>query len=354
MNAIRKYLAVSVVFVAGCASTPAEQEPVSEAEPEAVVDEETEPAENDAGQDEKEEDPLIDRAQRGFNDLVLATVRKTDNLFGAAGVEEEASVTRGRFSVGGQWDQRDAFRARVRLKGRVHLPGMEERASLVFGRGDANTLVDGSDDANIDTLPNRFNDFEDDDWLLGLGYSRKGARRRGWSFGAGVKLATPLEPYVRATYRWERASSDAWLWRVEPRFFVQSQRGAGLSLQNTLDYAANEQWLIRWWTVGVADDPIEGVQWTTKLAAYQSLSRKSAFSYAVYTSGETAHEVPIRDYGVEVRFRRQISRDWLFIELLGRVNWPREFTEEQRETNYGVGIEFELQFGTWPGRTQSN
>ena len=42
-------------------------------------------------------------------------------------------------------------------------------------------------------------------------------------------------------------------------------------------------------------------------------------SYAVYGSGETQFEVPIKDYGIELRYRRQIAREWLFIELLGRM-----------------------------------
>jgi hypothetical protein len=60
--------------------------------------------------------------------------------------------------------------------------------------------------------------------------------------------------------------------------------------------------------------------------------------------------VPLRDYGVELRYRRQVSREWLFIELLTYVNWPRDFLIEERERNIGVGIEFEMQFGHWPGR----
>ena len=69
-----------------------------------------------------------------------------------------------------------------------------------------------------------------------------------------------------------------------------------------------------------------------------------------YGTGETDYEVPLRDYGFELRYRRQISREWLFVELLTYVNWPRDFLTEQRERNVGVGIEFEMQFGDWPGR----
>ena len=297
-----------------------------------------------------EPEPLLDRTQRTVEDVVTGTAQTVDNIFGSAEVSEEATVTRGRLSVGGQWDQRDGLRERIRLKARFGLPAVNKRTSLLLGRGDVNDFVDGSADDNIDTLPDRFNDFQDEDWLLGIGYSRDATLRRGWSFAAGVRMATPLEPYVRATYRWHKAYDDDWLWRVEPRLFVQNQRGAGISLQNTLDHVFDETWLLRSYSIVVAEEEVEGISWTTKLVAYQNLSTKHAVSYAVYGTGETDYEVPLRDYGVELRYRRQISREWLFIELLTYVNWPRDFLIEERERNIGVGIEFEMQFGDWPGR----
>ena len=38
------------------------------------------------------------------------------------------------------------------------------------------------------------------------------------------------------------------------------------------------------------------------------------------------------------------------MELSTSVGWPREFIDEVRESNIGVGLEFELQFGDWPAR----
>ena len=314
-----------------------------------VVDEVSDPVDPDHVVDE-EQVPLLDRTQAGVENVVTGTAQFVDNIFGSAEVDESASVTRGRLSIGSQWDPRDGLRERLRLKARFALPAIEERASFFFGRGDANDFVDGSSDDNIDTLPDRFNDFQEEDWLLGIGYSRDAKLRRGWSFGVGVRMKTPLEPFVRATYRWNRAFGDDWLWRVEPRVFVQSQRGAGISFQNVLDHVFNETWLLRSYSVVVAEEEVEGISWTSKLVAYQGLSPKHALSYAVYGTGETDYEVPLRDYGFELRYRRQISREWLFVELLTYVNWPRDFLTEQRERNVGVGIEFEMQFGDWPGR----
>jgi hypothetical protein len=301
----------------------------------------------------EEKAPLLDRTQQAVYGVTSGAARRIDSFFGAADVEEQATVSRGRLSAGGRWDEREGLRRRARLKARVALPAINERTSLIFGRGEADELVDGSGDDSIDSLPTRFNDFENDDWLLGIGYTRDAKLKRGWSFGTGVKLSTPLEPFVRATYRWNKSFSDDWLWLVEPRVFVQSQRGAGLSLRNTIDHAMNEDWLLRFLSIAVVEEDAEGVAWTNKVIAYQNLANNSAMSYAVYNTGETDAEVPVRDYGIELRYRRKILREWLFIEYLAYLSWPREFLIEERKPIVGVGIEFEMQFGNWPGRPQA-
>lgn len=297
--------------------------------------------------------PLLDRTQQAVYGVTSGTAQRIDSFFGSADVEEQATVSRGRLAVGGRWDERESLQERVRLKARVALPAINERTSLLFGRGEGDELVDGSGDEIIDSLPTRFNDFDNDDWLLGIGYTRNASLKRGWSFGTGVKLASPLEPFARATYRWNKSLADDWLWRVEPRVFVQSQRGAGLSLQNTIDHAVNENWLLRSSSFAVVEDDVEGVAWTSKFIAYQNLTNNSAMSYAVYSTGETDAEVAVRDYGVEMRYRRKVLREWLFIEYLVYLRWPREFLIEERKAVAGVGIEFEMQFGNWPGRPQA-
>ena len=196
--ATRILLLAAVALLTACATSP-DPAPMLETD---TADSEV-PAESEAI-DDAEEAPLLDRTQATVESIVQGTAQMVDNIFGSADIEEGASVTRGRLAVGGQWDQRDGLRERLRLKARFRLPALEERASFFIGRGDVNDFVDGSADDNIDTLPDRFNDFQDEDWLLGVGFSRDARLRRGWSFGAGVRMKTPLEPFVRATYRWHR------------------------------------------------------------------------------------------------------------------------------------------------------
>ena len=301
-----------------------------------------------------EVEPLLDSTQKTVHNVINGAAQYFDSFFGANEISEVSNVSRGSMSVSGQHDQRYGFRQSFRLRARVALPSFQRRTRLVLGRGDADEMIDGTANDNFDTLPDRFNDFEDEDWLIGVGFSRNQTFSRGWDFSVGVRLATPLEPYARATYRWNKTMGDAWLWQVRPRVFVQSQRGTGGSLTNTLDFAASKNWMFRSSSILQGEDDVEGMGWTQQFTAYHSISNRLAMSYNLFARGETDADVPLQDYGLELRLRRRISRDWLFMELLTFVTWPREELIEVRERNLGVGLEFEMQFGDWPGRRQQH
>ena len=119
-----------------------------------------------------------------------------------------------------------------------------------------------------------------------------------------------------------------------------------------LDYAVNESWLLRSWLILIAEDDVDGMGWTADFSAYHSVDQKNAFAYSVFATGETRNEVELQDFGVELRYRRRVLREWLFLELSTRIGWPREFVIERRESNFGLGVELEMQFGDWPGRKQ--
>jgi len=346
---------VTLMFVGitmtGCARTPQQADPdLPREEVQLQTDGDSLPG--DVGKS-VEKQPTLDRTQETVFNVVNGATQRFDSFFGSTDMDTDARVSRGRISVGHQWDQRNGSKTRLRLKARFDLRALGERTQFLLGRGDTDDLIDGTGDDNIDNLPNRFNDFEDDDWLIGVGFSRDQRFRRGWDFSVGVKLSTPLEPYARATYRWLRSDGDRWLWQVRPRVFVQSQRGIGASVNNTVDYAASKNWLLRSWTIALGEDDIAGLGWTQKFTAYHSISDKNAMAYALFATGQTDADVPLQDYGIELRYRKRIAREWLFVEFLTYLSWPREFLVEERERNLGVGIEFEMQFGDWPGRPQN-
>ncbi len=318
-------------------------------EPEFPLDAANEPAERD--------DALIDVTQRAVFDAVNSTSRWFDSFFGSAAYNveggEQVDVTRGLLALGTRWDERDEFETRGRLRAQIPLPALKRRTRLLLGRGDTEDIVDGSETETINTLPEQFSDFTDDDWLLGVGYRQGRGLAEGLDIGVGASIrSSTVDPYVRVSYHFNNVYDERWLWRVRPRIFWQEERGEGASLTSILDRVVNERWLLRSWITLIAEDAVEGMGWTTDFLAYQSLNDNNALSYRVYATGETDNEVELQDYGLELRYRRRFLREWLFLELSAGVSWPKEFIFEERDTNPGAGIEIEMQFGDWPGREQ--
>lgn len=304
-------------------------------------------AQFDCVDDAAVDEALLDRTQRTIYEVVNGTTRWFDGFFGESQLNDEGHVSRGRMTVGGFWDQRDKFNGRVNFRARFALPALENRTRLVLGRGDADDLIDGTEEHIAEGLPGSFDPDRDDDWLLGFGYSRSGNLARGFDLGVGVKVADPLEPFVRLTYRWYRSYGDAWLLRVRPRAFWQRERGTGVTFQADLDRVINPTVLLRWANSLAVEDDIQGLGWRSDLIAYQGLSNNKALSYSIFALGDSDANVPVQNYGVELRYRQRVARDWFFIQLSTGLSWPRELIEEERESNFGVGVMFEMQFGQW-------
>lgn len=332
----------------------AEEQPESLAES-PVVAPPSDPGEGPLEEPDTAKEPLLDRTQQTVYSVVNSTSRWFDGFFGTPPLnnDEQPDVSRGLLAVGQNWDQRDDFDTRVRFRAQIPLPALEHKTRLLLGRGDTDDIVDGSETETINSLPVQFSDFSDDDVLIGLGYRQKRGMRNGFDLGIGAKVSSSnLDPYARLDYRWSKGFGDSVLWRLRPRVFWQEERGNGASLSSILDYVLGPRWLLRSWINLLGDEEIEGVRWRSDFLAYQSISDRNALAYRLFAIGETGSEVELQDYGLELRFRRRIMREWLFLELATSLSWPREFLTERRESNLGVAVEIEMQFGDWPGRDQ--
>ena len=304
-------------------------------------------AQSDCVDDYASDEALLDRTQRTVYEVINGTTRWFDGFFGESQLNDAGHVSRGRMTVGGFWDQRDKFNGRVNFRARFALPALENRTRLMLGRGDADDLIDGTEEHIAEGLPGSFDPDRDDDWLLGLGYSRSGNLARGFDLGVGVKVANPVEPFVRLTYRWYRSYGDAWLLRVRPRAFWQRERGTGFTIQADLDRVINPTVLLRWANSLAVEDEVEGLGWRSDLIAYQGLSNNRAFSYSIFALGQGGADVQLQNYGLELRYRQRLAREWLFIQLSTGLSWPRELLKEERQSNFGIGVMFEMQFGRW-------
>jgi hypothetical protein len=132
-----------------------------------------------------------------------------------------------------------------------------------------------------------------------------------------------------------------------------------------IDHAINRSFLLRWSNFAnisenkdidpVSDDDpetpdylIDGVKWGSTVYLFQALSEKRGFTYSVFVSGNSDSKVDYQNAGFDMRYRQRILREWLFIEYIGSVSWPRDYVTVERERNFGAGVRLEAYFGPAP------
>lgn len=287
----------------------------------------------------------IDRMRRGVQDRVCGAARWFDGLFGDAREHADAyGSTYGRFGAAVNWDEVDDVELQGRFRARLPLPALGERFNAEVGRDDREIFVDDSyDDAAF--LPGSFSDDRYAQWHAGVNFLARSRARSVFDIGVGLELDTPLNSYVRARLRYFAAPSARWLLTVRGTGFWENEQGVGLTLGADTDGSLSDKLLLRFAQTATVSEVTEGVRWRSRLSLYQALDARSALRYEASVQGQTDGVQP--DYrGLRLTYRRSLLRDWLFLELSGRVFSADDRDPARRCSGcFGASIGFEILFG---------
>lgn len=295
-------------------------------------------------------DSWLDRNQVRVYRTVCGATAWFDGFFGDRRFDQATGATYGRIGAGGYWDERDGWDTRIRFRARYALPSLRERGSIIIGRGNEQELIDERTTSGGNQIPSPTRPGEEDSTFVGYGYDLLKSLSRGLSFSGGVRLDTPLELVAKVKYRRVWQLSERNLLRFRPILYWKSEEGIGTTVNVDLDHVINSAFLFRWANFGniSQDEEVEGVDWGTTFYLFHALSDKRALTYSTFVRGETDAPVTFKNVGLEFRYRRRIFRDWLFIEYIGGVSWPRYLPEESRKANFGSGLHLEAYFGPAP------
>jgi hypothetical protein len=294
---------------------------------------------------------MIEQARRQLSISACASSAWLDGLFGDQMLYEEYRQTYGTVSLGTLWSDYDGFDPRLRFRIRLQLPQWDDSISAFAGRvGEEDYISDVEDD--FDALPTRqFGDLEDDSVLLGLGYSNP--KRTGNDFDAsvGIRLDTPIDPYVRTRYEIVRNFAEHYVFSARETVFWQNSEGFGSTTRFYLDRGLSDRFLLRWMNLGKYTEETEGLEWYSQVTLFQSVGDRMGLAWQAQIEGATDNEVQITRTAVRLIMRRRFRNfEWLFLELRGGVGWPREELEEERKASPELGIALEMQFGQRRGK----
>ena len=292
------------------------------------------------------DDEWLDRAQEGVHAMVWKSAMHLDRWFGSNEPPNAYQGASGSISPALLWDEFDGFQPKLRFRVDVPLPQLNERFNAFVGKVDRDEYVTERTPQS-GAFRRQYGEIGEDQTLAGIVYRTPPSQGSRFDAGAGIRVRLPLDPYVKGSYIYERGDSMSGLFSARQTVFWQNSQRSGFTSRMDLERLFEEHlWMVRWTTSASISEMSEGVYGYSAVTALRGLPNRRALAFEVGFDGSTDAEVPLHEYGFKAAYRQSIARDWLVMEWRTSLSWPKEERDKPRKPSYGIGVGFEMFFGT--------
>jgi hypothetical protein len=273
----------------------------------------------------------IDHQQKGLRHWVDGAAHKMDDWFGETDPQQPASATL-RILLDQQWDKYEGYQIRPRVRGKVSLPTLEKRFSLVFGDDSLDDQLESqvsitnenpalSEDKNYDSKRTR-----EDNSSVALRWSYF-TEKFDFETDADLGIRSGSDVYLRL-----KAEKD-WLLENDFRFHAEQIYRYGSESEHYLrsnfelvHERANEALLSNQFSLIYADDSDDDLNWSTYSFRQHQFFQGNRFNYGIYTGGYyDDHRLRLNSWGPFVSWRQPFLREWFFVQSdLNYLNDHRE------------------------------
>ena len=198
-----------------------------------------------------------------------------DGFFSQSRSVEDAASTLIRIRPQHQWDEEDGSDWKLRATGRLYLPSLNDRFSIVFvgEEGDFN------DEFYQPALAS------DGSSTVGLQYRAIEEKNSRIDLTAGLKAGPKGK--LGGKYRYQLPFRERYRFRFSEEVFWIGGDGFGTLTRVDLDRSLDADNLLRWANKARYTEESNGVEWVSSLGWARRLSEKSAIRSSVFVSGET-------------------------------------------------------------------
>ncbi|MEP5567178.1 MAG: hypothetical protein ABJN62_05030 [Halioglobus sp.] len=279
---------------------------------------------------ETEEPPInwVDTGQTVAAEQAQAAVEWMDEFFGDPTYDLEKAESFLRLELENDWDQDDGNDFGVRVRGKVQLPKISKRLDLVFSEADGEA-VDSDEREDLDNISLQLK-------------VRESERSR---FDATMGFSSGhLKPGIR--YRNEGDLQSACSYRYVQRVQYEDGENFFTIAQGDLFQAFENTDVLRWSNRIKYGDRTQGMEWRSRLSLFQRYNadtkRPLALNHFLTVSGETQPDSFAKNYRLGTLWRRQVYRDFLFVELEPAINYRRREYEDDRELAWSFVVRLEI------------
>ena len=286
----------------------------------------------------------IDRKQRHIREWADRTSVKIDEWYGEIDPEKPASATI-RFMLDNYWNEYDNYEVKPRIRGKIKLPTLEKRLSLVFGD---DTLDDEFDNniANINNQPNqdgnkRLNSEQtrDNNGSIALRFSNL-SKRLPFETDADIGIRSGDDVYLRL-----RAEKN-WTLRNDFHFNAEQIYRYGSDSENYLrtnleltHARPNQPLLSNQFSLIYADEQDDDLTWENRTFRQHQFFAHNNFNYGIYTGGYyNNNDLRLNSWGPFVSWRQPLWREWFYVQ--GDLNY---FNDQREDRSHYVSTFIRLE-----------
>lgn len=263
----------------------------------------------------------IDRKQKLIRNWADDTSQNIDGWFGEKNTNTPASATL-RVLIDNRWNKYDEYDIKPRIRGKISLPNLEKKLSLVFGDDSLDNEL-----ANNVAITNENPPSPDND----KAYDRRQNRDANsslalrWSdISKRLPFATDFDVGVRSgddIYLRLKAKKD---WTLENDFFFHAEQiyRYGVDSENYLrtnleltHARPNEAFLSDQFSLTYADMQQDDLNWDNYAFRQHQFFQGNQFNYGLYTGGYLDNSnLRLNSWGPFISWRQPLWREWFYVQ----------------------------------------
>lgn len=294
-----------------------------------------------------EKQSWLDRKQHEIRNWTDRSSHKIDNWFGETDPNDPASATL-RLIIDNSWNKHDGYEIKPRLRGKIKLPTLERKVSLIFGDDSLDNELKNNiaiTDENPDSSSSKALDSErtrESNSSLALRWS---------DFSKRLPFETDLDLGIRSgddIYLRLKASRD---WQLENdfrfraeqiyRYGIQSDNYLRTNLELSHSHP-NQAFLSNQFSLTYSDQQVDDLSWDNYLFRQHQFFHNNRFAYGLYTGGfYNNNDLRLNSWGPYISWRQPFVREWFFLQ--GDLNYLND-QRENRSHFLGASVRLEALF----------
>ncbi len=283
-------------------------------------------------------DVILESTSRTVRSTVEWLARGIDGTFGDKPFSEGGKVSDGRIGLSLLTREDRGASTNVRFNARLRLPNLERYHYLFIGNDDRRAIVtDQPNDISQQELI-RQNTRVEDSFFAGIGVWLEESIDLRLGFRGGLK------PYAQARYRrpWQLGPSD--LIEARETIFLTVADRFGSTTALSYEHGFSPEFAFRWLNAATITQKSRKLNWASTLGLYQSFGEERVLGLEALMNGIGGADVPVADYGVQVKWDQPVYKRALYGEVVVGHFWPRPTLASPREGAWAFGGVITLRF----------